>query len=112
MDHLQALARQVWSDPAYDHDMKALVDLRHATVLMQPTEVRELTGWIVDQPQSLRGRMALVATKPVETALCLMIQNALREHREVAVFSSLAGAETYLGLPPVDGAERPVAMRA
>lgn len=110
--NLQDLGRQVWADSACDRGMRLLVDLRHATVLLQPAQVGELTGWLLDQPQSQRGRAVLVVAKPVETALCLMIQSGLRGHCEVAVFSSIEAAQTFLDPSSVKGVELAVTARA
>ena len=90
------MATQIWSDPRYERNFRTLIDLSQATLSLYPAELREHCQWLNQSTQSLQGRTALVASRPVETALGLMLQNGLRPYREVAVFSTIAAAESFL----------------
>ena len=83
--------------------LRALVDLRDATIVFQRGQVKEFSDWMRrNAPDQLDTRSALLSSGPLETGLSLMYATDMKRAKTVEVFNTLRAALRWLDLQPED----------
>lgn len=91
-----ALVEELWVDPAYERTMDVIVDFSGATLAMSPAQLDEFAGKFIHSDRSLIGRAAVIADKPLETALSLLIRDRMQGHQPISVFTTKEAALAFL----------------
>ena len=85
-------------DPDYSRTYSGITVFRDDTKLeMSRKETMELAEYVVSNKLS-DGKWAVLANKPLETALTLIYQERVTSQHEASVFSSIEGASEYLDI--------------
>jgi hypothetical protein len=96
---LHELMDVLWADEAYQKTFDTIVDLTEAAFDLDRHDMASLTEFLGDAPDAGTGRVAILASKPLETALGFLFQSNIAMQREVAVFSTWASVREFLDLP-------------
>lgn len=99
LEHLLELSPKIWSDPKYQRELSAVIDIRHATLKLSTSDMGRLTEFIINSGEGATGDLALVVREPMETAMSYMFEKQMMYNREVAVFSTVEGAYRFLERP-------------
>ena len=92
----------MWLEEALDdqHFSKwynGVVDLRNAVFAQHRLEKAHLLARFVAEQDLTSGRWAILADKPMETALSILYGSATREKHPIRVVSTIRGASAFLG---------------
>jgi hypothetical protein len=96
MEIFMELVEELWDDPAYDRSMDVIVDLSRAKMAMSPAQLDEFAGKFIHSERSLIGRAAILASKPLETAISLLLRDKMKVHQPIAVFATMEAALGFL----------------
>jgi hypothetical protein len=94
-----SLTEKVWSDEKYDKSYDGIVDIRHASLDMTRANLELFARLILASESASEGRVAVISTKPVETALSYLLADRLTEGAALSVFSTWEAVVGHLGLP-------------
>lgn len=95
----QAAMKAIWADPAYEPSFDGIVDLTDATFAMSRSDMVNISELLLQSPRAGAGRLAIIASKPIETAFSFLFQSNTSLKRNVAVFSTWASVREFLNLP-------------
>lgn len=85
-------------DPDYSSTYNGIAVFRDDTKIeMSRKETMELAEYVVSNKLS-DGKWAILADKPLETALSLIYQERATSQHEVSIFSTIEGASEYLDI--------------
>jgi len=91
-------AEKLWSHPEYAPDFPMLIDISQMEPQFSPRELLEMIRFTRANPQSLRGRGALITRTPIQTALALIYNTKLADRVGGGVFSTWDAACDHLGV--------------
>lgn len=91
-------AEQLWNHPDYNPEHPMLIDITQMEPQFSPRELIEMIRFTRANPNSLRGRGALVTRTPLQTALALIYNNKLSDQVGGGVFSTWEAACAHLGI--------------
>ena len=95
---LVTLTEKIWSDDKYDKSYSAIIDIRHASFDLNHSSIESFTQLILASESASEGRIAVLSSKPVETALSYFLAKKLSRGAAMSVFSTWGGAAAYLGV--------------
>ena len=95
---LVSLTERVWNDSRYDRSYNAVVDIRHASLDLRHSSVESFTRLVLASESASGGKIAVLSSKPVETALSYFLAKKLAGGTAMSVFSTWGGVAAYLGL--------------
>lgn len=72
---VRSVSTKIWNSPGYHRNMNVLVDLRGCTVAISTKELIRLIAFFFSHPESLRGRSAILADTPKNTAISAFFQS-------------------------------------
>lgn len=92
------LTKEVWGDGLYDKSYDGIIDIRQASIDMGHSGLESFVQLLLASESASEGRVAVISSKPVETALSYLLANKLTKGGSVSVFSTWGGVAAYLGL--------------
>lgn len=87
-----------WKLPGYDNQMNALLDYRDAEILLNPAELSAINKMMVEEKDSISSKIALLVTKPFETALAMIFEAKISSRQETNIFGDLDSVLNYLDI--------------
>lgn len=96
---LEEVTERIWRDPAYDTSFDSIIDVREADLDMDLQDVKALSGLILASGDASQGTIAILTTKPVETALSYLFSRRLATQNPMAVFSTWDAVGRFLSVP-------------
>ena len=93
-----SLIEEIWNDELYDTSYDGIIDIRHASVDMGRSNLESFAQLILASESASEGRVAIMSSKPVETALSYLLAKRLTKGGGISVFSTWGGVTGYLGL--------------
>jgi hypothetical protein len=96
---MRQFIEEVWADEAYDKSYNALVDLTEAQLDMKRTDIAAISAFLFMSPDASEGRVAIIASQPIEMALSFLFQSNIAMKNDVAVFSTWESVRDFLRLP-------------
>jgi hypothetical protein len=99
LEDLFELTPKVWSEPQYQKELSAVIDIRLATLKISTSEMSRLTDFLISSGKSATGDLALVVKERMETAMSYMFEKQMMHKRNVAVVSTVEAAYRFLERP-------------
>ena len=95
---LEMVTERIWQDPAYDKSFSIIVDMREAELGLDRQDVQALSDLILSSGDASHGAVAILSTKPVETAMSYLFSKRLATQNPVAVFSTWDAVGRFVSL--------------
>lgn len=97
LESFTAGAHEIWSNPKYNKTFNVLCDIRNARWKTNPYELAGLIKLLKNSPESATGKMGVLLSNPILTAMAGVFANRMMAHQNVAVFSTEKAVYNYLG---------------
>ncbi len=95
---LVSLTEEIWNDELYDKSYSGIIDIRHASIDMGHSSLMSFAQLILASESASEGQVAVISSKPVETALSYLLAKKLTKGGVISVFSTWEGVVAHLGL--------------
>ena len=82
----------------YNKSYDGIVDIRHASLDMSRSNLESFARLILASESASEGRVAVISSKPVETALSYLLAEKLTGGAALSVFSTWEAVAGYLDL--------------
>jgi len=96
---LKQFTKEIWADEAYDKSYSGIIDLTEVEFDMKQGEIMAFIEFLFTSPDASEGRVAIVVSRPMETALSFLYQSKTAMKNDVAVFSTWESVQDFLHLP-------------
>lgn len=94
---MMEVAHKIWGDPRYDPTFDGIVDFREAKFVSSPEEISAISQYFLNAAEASRGRAAIIASAPMETALNLFFAKLMRGRNHLQIFSTWRAACAFVG---------------
>ena len=98
MTGLEMVTERIWQDPAYDKSFSIIADIREADLGLDRQDIQALSDMILSSEDASQGTVAILSTKPVETAMSYLFSRRLATKNPVAVFSTWDAVGRFVSL--------------
>tara|TARA_B100000678_G_scaffold253175_1_gene229582 strand:- start:64 stop:498 length:435 start_codon:yes stop_codon:yes gene_type:complete len=100
LTEVEEITERIWQDPAYDKSFSIIADIREADLGLDRQDIQALSDMILSSEDASQGTVAILSTKPVETAMSYLFSRRLATKNPVAVFSTWDAVGRFVSLSP------------
>lgn len=89
---MKDLALIIWADPDYSQNFDGIIDYRDSELNASPDAISEIADFFLHASEASYGRAAIVAARPLETALNFLFAERMQRRNVLRVFTTWEAA--------------------
>lgn len=95
---MKDIAMEIWAEPSYNQFFNGIIDYRKAKLDTSVDAIAEITDYFLEASEASFGHAAILAARPLETALNMIFADRMLCRNKMHIFSTWEAACKFVGV--------------